>query len=119
MACTHGMQIKGSRMKQSRQEILDYVLQSLSELSQDWDYSEPVGPETLLFSQMGLDSLDLVVLGTGMQEHYGQQMPFAEFLAAIGERGQRDVSVSELVDFIDAQMSPPSPAAAPEAEAKR
>ncbi len=63
-----------------------------------------MGPETLLFSEMGLDSLDLVVLGTGMQEHYGMQMPFAEFLSAVGERGQRDVSVSELVDFIDAQV---------------
>jgi acyl carrier protein len=92
-------------MKQSRQEILDYVLKSMSELSQDWDYSEPVGPETLLFSQMGLDSLDLVVLGTGMQEHYGMQMPFAEFLAAVGERGQRDVSVNELVDFINSHVN--------------
>jgi acyl carrier protein len=92
-------------MKQSRQEILDYVLKSLSELSQDWDYSDPVGPDTLLFSEMGLDSLDLVVLGTGLQEHYGQQMPFSEFLAAIGERGQRDVSVSELADFIDSNVN--------------
>ena len=92
-------------MKQSRQEILDYVLHSLSELSQDWDYSEAVGPETLLFSQLGMDSLDLVVLGTGMQEHYGMQMPFAEFLALVGERGQRDVAVSELVDFIDSQVN--------------
>jgi acyl carrier protein len=92
-------------MNQSRQEILDYILTSLSELSQDWDYSEPIGPETLLFSEMGLDSLDLVVLGTGMQEHYGRQMPFAEFLAAIGERGQRDVTVSELVDFIALQVN--------------
>ncbi len=92
-------------MKQSRQEILDFVLKSLSEVSQDWDYSEEVGPNTLLFSEMGLDSLDLVVLGTGMQEHYGMQMPFAEFLAAVGERGQRDVSVAELADFIYAQFN--------------
>jgi acyl carrier protein len=97
-------------MKQSRQEILHYVLKSLSELSQDWDYSDPIGPDTLLFSEMGLDSLDLVVLGTGMQEHYNQQMPFAEFLAAIGERGQRDVSIAELVEFIDAQMNSQAPA---------
>ena len=92
-------------MKQSRQEILDSILKSLSELSQDWDYSDPIGPDSLLFSEMGLDSLDLVVLGTEMQEHYGRQMPFAEFLASIGERGQRDVAVSELVDFIDSQVN--------------
>jgi acyl carrier protein len=96
-------------MTQSRQEILDYVLESLTQLSKDWDYSEPVGPGTLLFSELGLDSLDLVVLGTGMQEHYQKQMPFAEFLSAVGERGQRDVAVSELVDFIDAQFNPATP----------
>lgn len=89
----------------SRAEIQDFILKSLNDLAEDWDYSEPIGPETLLFSEMGLDSLDLVVLGTGMQEHYGMQMPFAEFLSAVGERGQRDVSVSELVDFIDAQVN--------------
>ena len=73
-------------------------------MSEDWDYSEPISEDTLLFSQMGLHSLDLVVLGTGMQEHYGQQMPFAEFLAGVGERGEKDVPVRELVDFIALQM---------------
>ncbi len=98
-------------MKQSRQEILEYVLKSLSELAEDWDYAEAIGPETLLFREMGLDSLDLVVLGTNMQEHYGTQMPFAEFLASVGERGQQDVSVSELVDFIDQSLNKEQPAA--------
>lgn len=99
-------------MSQSRQEILEYVLKSLSELSEDWDYSEPINEDTLLFSQMGLDSLDLVVLGTGMQEHYERQMPFAEFLAGVGERGEKDVPVRELVDFIAVQMAgDPEPAA--------
>lgn len=93
-------------MKQSRQEILDYVLKALTDISQDWDYADPIGPDTQLFSEMGLDSLDLVVLGTGMQEHYQMQMPFAEFLAEIGERGQRDVTVAELADFIDSQVNP-------------
>jgi acyl carrier protein len=98
-------------MKQSRQEILDYVLKSLSDLAQDWDFAEEVGPGTLLFREMGLDSLDLVVLGTNIQEDYGVQMPFAEFLAAVGERGQQDVSVSELVDFVDESLNKEQPAA--------
>jgi acyl carrier protein len=98
-------------MKQSHQEILDFVLKSLNDLAQDWDYSEAIGPQTLLFREMGLDSLDLVVLGTGMQEHYGIQMPFAEFLASVGESGQNDVSVSELVDFIEIHVNKEQPLA--------
>ena len=100
-------------MKPTRQEIQDYVLSLLGELCRDWDYSRPVGPESLLFSELGLESLDAVVLATSIQEHFGQQMPFAELLAAIGEQ-QRDLSIAELVDFIDkhlgSRQTEPAPA---------
>jgi hypothetical protein len=48
-----------------------------------------------------MESLDLVVLGTALQERYGR-MPFAEFLAEIGQRPvrERDISVGELVAFV-------------------
>lgn len=90
-------------MKATRQEIQNYVLRLLEELCRDWDYSRPVGPDSLLFSELGLESLDAVVLATSIQEHFGQQMPFAELLAAIGEQ-QRDLSIAELVDFIDKHL---------------
>jgi acyl carrier protein len=91
-------------MSATRQQILDYLLKTLEELSQDWDYSEEVGPNTLLFTQLGLESLDAVVLGTTIQEHFQKQMPFAELLAEIGEK-QRDLSISELVDFVDKHLN--------------
>ncbi len=86
-------------MTQTRQQVLDYVLQTVQGLCQDWDYEEPVGPESLLFTQLGLESLDAVVLGTAIQEHYQVQMPFAELLAEIGEK-QCDLSINELADFV-------------------
>jgi len=82
----------------THQEVLDYVLQTVQGLCQDWDYEDPVGPDSLLFTELGLESLDAVVLGTAIQEHYQVQMPFAELLAEIGEK-QRDLSISELADF--------------------
>ena len=92
-------------MKPTRQEIQKYILGRLEELAHDWDYSRTVGPETLLVSDLGFESLDLVVLGTALQEHYGTQMPFAEFLAEIGQRPSRDVSVSEMVDFVNRSLA--------------
>jgi acyl carrier protein len=86
-------------MKQTRQEVLDYVLHMVQGLCQDWDYAEPVGPDALLFTGLGLESLDAVVLGTAIQEHYRIQMPFAELLADIGEK-RRDLSIAELADFV-------------------
>jgi acyl carrier protein len=88
----------------TREEIQNYLLQTLQELCHDWDYSRPVGPESLLFTELGLESLDAVVLGTIIQEHFQRPMPFAELLAEIG-REQRDLSIRELVEFIDRNVN--------------
>ena len=82
----------------SQQQVLDYILETVQNLCQDWDYADPVGPDSLLFTELGLESLDAVVLGTAIQEHYQTQMPFAELLAEIGQQ-QRDLSITELAEF--------------------
>ena len=91
-------------MKPSRDEILEHVLSGLQQLAKDWDYSQTVGLDSYLFRQMGLESLDVVVLGVSIQEHYGQEMPFAELLAGIGQREVHDLSVGELVEFIHTHL---------------
>lgn len=91
-------------MKPTREEIQEYVLATLQELCRDWDYSRPVGPGSLLFTELGLESLDAVVLGTIIQEHFQKPLPFAELLAEIG-REQRDLSITQLVDFVDQHLN--------------
>jgi acyl carrier protein len=90
-------------MRPTRQEILDYLLHKMEELTQDWDYAEPVRPESRLFTELGFESLDAVILCTAIQEHYQTQMPFAELLAEIGEQ-QRDLSIGELAEFVDTHL---------------
>lgn len=63
----------------------------------------PWGPQTLLFSELGLESLDAVVLGTALQDRYQAEMPFAQLLADIGKES-RDLSVTELVDFVHSHL---------------
>ena len=82
----------------TQQEVQAYILETVQNLCQDWDYVDPVNPESLLFSELGLESLDAVVLATAIQEHYQKQMPFAELLAEIGQQ-QRDLSIHELAEF--------------------
>jgi acyl carrier protein len=81
--------------------ILDEVLALLTQLAGDWEYSGTITPETHLLSDLGMESLALVVLGTSLQERYGR-LPFAEFLVEIGQRPQaeRDITVRELVEFV-------------------
>src|SRR5580658_1065392 len=95
------------RMRPSRQEILEYLLQKMGELTEDWDYPDPVGPESKLFTGLGFESLDAVVLCTAIQEHYQTPMPFAELLAEIGQQ-QRDLSIDELANFVNTHLGGPA-----------
>lgn len=92
-------------MKKSREDILTDILSLLQDLSKEWEYTSKMGPQTLLFSEIGLESLDAVVLGTALQERYQKEMPFAQLLAEVGEREVRDLAIGELVDFVDTHLA--------------
>ena len=79
--------------------ILADVLNIMSSMSEDWEYGEDITESTLLVSQLGFESLDLVVIGTSLQERYGR-MPYGEFLVEIGQRTFKDATVGELVAFV-------------------
>jgi acyl carrier protein len=102
-------------MKPTQPEILAYVLKTVQDLCQDWDYADPVGPDSLLFTGLGMESLDAVVLCTAIQEHYRITMPFAELLAVIGQK-QRDLSIQELADFVNQHVGAGAQAEPQEAE---
>jgi acyl carrier protein len=81
--------------------VMAGVLDLLSELAGDWEYDGDIGPETRFLADLGLESLEIVVLGTMIQHRYGR-LPFAEYLEEIGRRPEeeRDVTVAELVAFV-------------------
>ena len=83
-------------------------MKTVADLCQDWDYADPVGPESLLFTGLGMESLDAVVLCTAIQEHYRITMPFAELLADIGQK-QRDLSIAELAEFVNQHVGAGTP----------
>jgi acyl carrier protein len=88
-------------------QILAEVLAMVDDLAGDWEYDGPISPDTFFLAEMGLESLDIVVLGTMIQQRYGR-LPFAEWLAQIGERpiAERDVNVAALVSFVAAHRRP-------------
>ena len=88
----------------TKEQIHDYILGKLAELSQDWDSPTEIAQTSLMFSELGFESLDAVVLGVAIQEHFGCQLPFAELFAELGEQ-QRDLSVGELIDFVDRHIT--------------
>jgi acyl carrier protein len=96
------------RMNISRDQVQEYILSKLAELSQDWDDPGEIAPNSLIFTELGFESLDAVVLGVTIQGHYQRQMPFAELLAELGEQ-RRDLRVSELIDFVHGHLIAPTP----------
>jgi acyl carrier protein len=84
--------------------IMTDVIDMLGKLAKDWEYSGAITPQTWLFEDLGFESLDIVVLGTSLQEKYHSIMPFSEFLIDVGQREVRDISVGELVAFVDEQL---------------
>jgi acyl carrier protein len=82
-------------------DILAGLLDLLDELRGDWEYEGEVEPGTRFIADLGLESLEIVVLATMIQQQYGR-LPFPAFFDEIGQRPveQRDVTVSELVGFI-------------------
>ncbi len=91
-------------MNVTRGQVEEYILTKLVELSQDWDSDSEIGESALIFSQLGFESLDAVVLGVAIQEHFGQPLPFSELLAELGEQ-RRDLSVGELIDFVHRNLT--------------
>jgi acyl carrier protein len=102
-------------MSRTREAIMADVLNLLHKLASDWEYAGAVVPGTRLFADLGFESLDVVVLGTALQEQYQRAVPFAQFLAEVGQRDVRDISVGELVDFFYTHLAdvpagvPPAP----------
>jgi len=92
-------------MRPARDEIESYVVKLLQELARDWEHSTTVGAETGLFSDLGFESLDAVVLGTAIQEHYDRPMPFAELLADVGQRAVRNPTSSPTVRFVESHLA--------------
>lgn len=79
------------------------ILDDLGRLLGDFqgrEYSGAIGPETRFFADLGLASIDAVVLGETLQAHYGRPLPFGELLAELGRRTDRDLTVGELTRFL-------------------
>jgi acyl carrier protein len=94
-------------MTQADPQVGDAILELLFQLADDWEYDGEIGPETAFIADLGLESLDIVVLGTMIQERYGR-LPFPEFLDEIGQRPveERDLTVAELVVFVCEHLQP-------------
>jgi acyl carrier protein len=104
-------------MTRTREHVLAEVLDLLNSVVGDWEFEGAIGADTRLFADLAFESLDLVVLGAKVQEHFGQTFPFPEFFAEIGQREVRDLTIGEWADFVERHLRPPVAATVPRSAA--
>lgn len=80
-------------------DILADVARILADF-QGREYLGTIDRETRFFADLGLASIDAVVLGEMLQEHYNRPLPFGDLMAEMGRREDRDLSIGQLTSFL-------------------
>ncbi len=66
--------------------------------------STTIDENTLFFADLGLASIDAVVLSEALAHHYQRPLPFNELMAELGRRTDRDLTIGELVTFLHSHL---------------
>ncbi|MFP4446840.1 MAG: acyl carrier protein [Desulfosudaceae bacterium] len=91
--------------KPDKTTIFKDILRTLDKVGEDWEFSEEITPDTYLLGDLGMESIDVVVLGEFLEEYYDQSFPFTEYFTELAQQEITDIRVSDLVDFIDANFA--------------
>ena len=83
----------------TKEQVFVDVRGILDVLKGDWDYEDEITHETKLFADLGFESIDAVALAAAIEEHYQQQLPFAEYLAGLVQEEVPDITVANIVAF--------------------
>jgi acyl carrier protein len=88
-------------------QVVQAILMLLEEARGDWEYIGEIGVDTRFVADLGLESLEIVILSTMVQQQFGK-LPFPQFFDAIGQRpvDQRDLTVAELAMFVCEHRQP-------------
>ena len=82
---------------------VDQVVGELADILgnfQGREYSGTVDRDSMFFADLGFMSIDAVILGETLEQHYGRTLPFQDFLAELSARDVKDLSVGELADWL-------------------
>lgn len=84
----------------TREQIRTDLIDLLKQAREDWDDSTVITDDTGLFLDLGFESIDAVGLGSVLDQHFGKQLPFPEFMSRAREEDLPDITIGRLVDFL-------------------
>src|SRR5260370_7592059 len=98
-------------MRGSEEEIQAVVGKLIDEIADDLDFDldGPISAQTRLVKDLGLASVDFIQLIVAIEQHFGRKMKFHDLLMPDGAYVS-DLTVGELVTFVDSKLKAPEPA---------
>jgi acyl carrier protein len=90
--------------KPDKETLFQDILKTLEKVGEDWEFSGEITLDTCLLEDLELESIDVVVLGEFLEEQFGQSFPFTEYFTELAQQDISDISISDLVNFIDAHF---------------
>jgi acyl carrier protein len=96
-----------------RETLLRQVILILEDMTSDWDldYDGGIGFATCLISDLTCESIDIVQFVVALEESFQRRdLPFERLLMVDG-RYVDDLSVNDVVNFLDAHVNPRTPTA--------
>src|SRR4051812_44615710 len=83
------------------------LLHIMRQLRDDWHWSGDIDDATGIFRELGFESIDLVALGSMLEEHFNRTLPFAEFFTQAREDRVDDITVGAVLNFLVANLTCP------------
>jgi acyl carrier protein len=90
--------------EEAPQSVLDDLVCILQNFPRR-EYFGEIDRRTRFFDDLGMVSIDAVVLGEKLEQRYGFRFPFNELIADLRDRQAEDLEVGELADFIHFHLS--------------
>ena len=85
----------------SPDQVLASLIDVIKDMAGDWEYLGALTPDTRLYADMEIVSLDFVTIASALVNRYGP-IPFDAFYAHLGEQPPetREVTICEFADFV-------------------
>ena len=99
----------------SREKIVEDLVLMITDITRDWDTELGGGitERTGLVADLGFQSIDVVMLVGEIHKHYHRRnLPFERVLLS-GGRYAEEIRISDLADFLHAELNGGAPSGAP------
>ena len=85
-------------------QVRDDVIGILYEVREDSHSSTMLTEDSRLFADLGFESIDVVALGSALEQHFNQSFRYAEFISRARREQWADITIGQLLSFLASSL---------------